>query len=160
MKTKEIFPIENQLKVVRIIFFAILTSMLVFFAIVIIIIKNNKFSKNIELEKIFIYFIPVFGLVAMFLSRAIYKQMVTKVNGKFGLVQKIALYRTSKIISWAIVEGACLFSLLAAMLTSEYIYLMVFVFLFGYMFLIKPSKESFVRDMRLNSEETDLILKR
>jgi hypothetical protein len=58
------------------------------------------------------------------------------------------------------IEGASLFSLVAAMLTSNYLYIAVYIFLFGYFFLMRPSKESLVQDMRLNSEESDIILER
>ena len=159
MKTNENPSIEAQLKVINLIFIAILSSMILFFAVVMIIIQNRNFPNSIELDKIFTFFVPVFGLLTMFLSRTIYKQMISKLDGSSSLTKKIAQFRTSKITSWAIVEGACLLSLVAAMLTSNYLYIVVFVFLFGYMFLIKPSKESLVRDMHLNSEESDLILR-
>jgi hypothetical protein len=56
------------------------------------------------------------------------------------------------------IEGACFFAVVATMLTSNYLYVAVYIFLFGYFFLMRPSKESLIRDMHLNSEESDLIL--
>jgi hypothetical protein len=89
----------------------------------------------------------------------IYNQMILKFDSAANLLKKVSHYRTVKIISWAMIEGACFLSLVATMLTSNYLYVAVFIFLFGYFFLIKPSKESFIRDMHLNSDESDLILK-
>lgn len=95
----------------------------------------------------------------MFSSRMIYNHLISKYDVISNLPQKISHYRTAKIISWAIIESACLLALVATMLTSNYLYVAVFIFLFGYFFLMKPSKESLIQDMRLNSEESDLILK-
>ena len=58
------------------------------------------------------------------------------------------------------IEGACFFALVATMLTSNYLYIAVYIFLLGYFFLMRPSKESLVQDMRLNSVESDIILER
>lgn len=160
MNTKEKSPVEVQLRVINTIFITILSSMLLFFGVVMFFIQKSNYSQNIELDKIFTFFVPLFGLLTMFLSKIFYRQIITKAKGSNDLQKKIAQYRTSKITVWAVVEGACLLSLIAAMLTSNYLYIVVFVFLFGYMFLIKPSKESLIHDMRLNSEESDLILKR
>jgi hypothetical protein len=102
--------------------------------------------------------VPIFGLMMMFISRMIYNQMILKFDSAANLLQKISHYRTAKIVSWAMIEGACFFALVATMLTSNYLYVAVYIFLFGYFFLMRPSKESLIRDMRLNSEESDLIL--
>jgi len=84
--------------------------------------------------------------------------MILKFDSSTNLHQKISHYRTAKIVSWAMIEGACFFALVATMLTSNYLYVAVYIFLFGYFFLMRPSKESLIRDMHLNSEESDLIL--
>jgi hypothetical protein len=89
----------------------------------------------------------------------IYNQLISRYDTSSNLLKKISYYRTAKIISWAMIESTCLFALLATMLTSNYLYIAVFIFLFGYFFLMKPSKESLIQDMRLSSEESDLILK-
>jgi hypothetical protein len=85
--------------------------------------------------------------------------MTSKLDASSSLIHKLSGYRTAKIVAWAMIESACLLALVATMLTSNYLYVAVFIFLFGYFFLMKPSKESLVRDMRLNSAESEIILK-
>ncbi len=85
--------------------------------------------------------------------------MISKYDSASSLLQKITYYRTAKIVSWAMIEGGCFLALVATILTSNYLYVAVFIFLFGYFLLLRPSTESLIRDMRLNSEESDLILK-
>jgi len=151
--------IKNQLRVTDIIFYSLLMGLLLFFVIVMVFIQDKVQETGNNLNMIFTFVVPVFGLLMMFTSRIIYNQMISKYDSGVSLAEKISYYRTVKIISWAMIESACLFALVATMLTSNYLYVAVFIFLFGYFFLIKPSKESLVRDMHLNSDESDLILK-
>jgi len=151
--------IKNQLKVTNTIYLALLSGLVIFFVIVILLIQNKNLKLNTELDKIFTFLIPVFGLLMMFISRMIYNIMIAKLDSSSTIPQKISYYRTVKIISWALVEGACFLALVATILTSNYLYLVVFIFLLGYFFLLRPSAESLIKDMRLNSEESDSILK-
>jgi Zn-dependent protease with chaperone function len=159
MTASEPAEIKNQLRITNTIYYALVMGILIFFIVVIILIQEKDFSSGKEIDSIFTIIVPVFGFMMMFISRFIYNQMISKAHTSDSLIQKLANYRTSKLVSWAMIEGACFLALIATMLTSNYLYAVVFIFLFGYFFLIKPSKESFIRDMRLNSDESDLILK-
>ena len=112
-----------------------------------------------NLISIFTFLVPLFGLMMMLISRTVYNQMISKNDLGGSLLQKIGYYRTAKIVSWAMIEGGCFLALVATILTSNYLYVVVFIFLFGYFVLLRPSIESLIRDMRLNSEESDLILR-
>ena len=159
MTTSQNAEIKNQLRVTDIIFYSLLVGLLLFFVIVMVLIQDKVQETGNDLNMIFTFVVPVFGLVMMFISRMIYNQMISKYESGGSLVEKISYYRTVKIISWAMIEGACFLSLVATMLTSNYLYVAVFIFLFGYFFLMKPSKQSLIRDMSLNSDEIELILK-
>ena len=150
--------IKNQLRVTNTIYYSLITGLLLFFIVVMVFIQDNDPTAGKELDNIFTFLVPIFGLMMMFISRMIYNQMILKFDSAANLLQKISHYRTAKIVSWAMIEGACFFALVATMLTSNYLYVAVYIFLIGYFFLMRPSKESLVRDMRLNSEESDLIL--
>jgi hypothetical protein len=159
MITPDTLELKNQIKITNILFYSLLSGLLIFFAVVMVIIQDMDNSGNADIDKIFLFIVPVFGLAIMFLSRMIYNQMLSRFNSGGSILQKITYYRTAKIVSWAMIEGACFLALVATMLTSNYLYTVVFLFLIGYFILMRPSKESLIRDMRLNSEESDLILK-
>ena len=159
MTTSDPAELKNQMRITNTIYYSLVTGLLIFFIVLMVLIQGKHSSTAKEVDTIFTIIVPVFGLMMMFISRMIYNQMLAKFDVNVALQQKITNYRTAKIISWAIIEGACFFALVATMLTSNYLYVAVFVFLFGYFFLMKPSKESLIRDMSLNSEESDLILK-
>ena len=151
--------LSNLFKTLNIIYFSLIFGMISFFVVVFVINQNREIVPNNELDLVFTLVIPLFGLLMMFASRIIYNQLISKNSSNNNLLQKISIYRSSKIIAWALVESACLLSLVAALLTPNYLYLVVFIFLLGYFYLLRPSKESFVKDLRLTSEESDLILR-
>lgn len=159
MKISENPEIQNQIKITNTIYFSLVFGLLLFFIIVIVLIQDKNVEGGKDLDMIFTFLVPLFGLAMMFISRMIYNQMISKLDSAGSLLQKITYYRTTKIISWAMIEGGCFLALVATILTSNYLYVFVFIFLFGYFLLLRPSTESLIRDMRLNSEESDLILK-
>lgn len=159
MTASEPAEIKNQMRITNVIYYSLVTGLLLFFIVVIILTQDKDPSTGKDVDNIFTIIVPVFGLMMMFLSRIIYNQMLTKFDVNISLLQKLANYRTAKIVSWAMIEGACFFALVVTMLTSNYLYTVVFIFLVGYFILMRPSRESLVRDMRLNSDESDLILK-
>jgi hypothetical protein len=151
--------IKIQINVTNIIYLALSAGLVLFFLITLFFIQGTNKEVNNDIDTIFTFLVPVLGLMMMFASRMIYNQIISKYESGKNLLQKILQYRTAKIISWAMIEGASLLALLATMLTSNYLNAAVFIFLFGYFILLRPSKESLIRDMRLNTDESDLILK-
>jgi hypothetical protein len=151
--------IANQLRVTKKIYTSIFTGLLIFLIIVIVISQENNADGGNSLDKVFTVIVPLFGLLMMVFSKMVYNKMVSGYLSGTDLVEKIMRYRTSKIISWAMVEAACLFALVATMLTSNYLYIAVVIFLLGYLFMLKPSKESLIHDLQLNTTESNLVLK-
>jgi len=151
---------NHQFKNLNIIYFSLIFGMILFCVVVIIINQSKEMVPNNKLDLVFTLVIPLFGFLMMFASRIIYNQLISKNSSNENLLQKISIYRSSKIIAWALIESACLLSLVAAMLTPNYLYFVVFIFLLGYFYFLRPSKESFVKDLRLSSEESDLILRK
>jgi len=152
--------LSNQFKTLNIIYFSLIFGIISFFVIVLIVNQNREIARNDELDLVLTLVIPLFGLLMMFASRIIYNQLISKNSTKNDLLKKISIYRSSKIIAWALIESACLLSLIAAMLSPNYLYSVVFIFLLGYFYFLRPSKESFVKGLRLSSEESDLILRK
>ena len=151
--------ITNQLRLTKRIYSSIFTGLILFLIVVILIIQDSNAEGGNNLDKIFTVIVPIFGLLIMVISKLVYNKLVSGYLSMTDLVEKIMRYRTAKIISWVMIEAACLFALVATMLTTNYLYTAVVIFLLGYLFMLKPSKESLIRDMQLNSAESDIVLK-
>lgn len=111
MTASEPAEIKNQMRITNVIYYSLVTGLLLFFIVVIILTQDKDPSTGKDVDNIFTIIVPVFGLMMMFLSRIIYNQMLTKFDVNISLLQKLANYRTAKIVSWAMIEGACFFAL-------------------------------------------------
>ena len=159
MTTTENPEIKNQIRVTNTIYFSLIFGLIIFFVVVMILLQIRNPKTESKIDSIFTFIVPLIGLLMMLISRKVYNQMISKNDLGGSLLQKIGYYRTAKIVSWAMIEGGCFLALVATMLTSNYLYVVVFIFLFGYFVLMRPSNESLIKDMRLNSEESDLVLR-
>jgi len=159
MTTSENPEIKNQIRVTNTIYFSLISGLIIFFIVVMILLQIRIPEAESELESIFTFLVPLIGFMMMLISRTVYNQMISKNDLGSSLLQKIGCYRTAKIVCWAMIEGGCFLALVATILTSNYLYVAVFIFLFGYFVLMRPSIESLIKDMRLNSEESDLVLR-
>lgn len=151
--------IKNQNRITNMIYITLILGLTIFFVVVMILIQNRNAENGNEIDNIFTFIVPFFGLMMMLISRNIYYRMISKFEHG-GLSQKIGYYRTAKIISWAMIEGGCFFALVATILTSNYLYVAVFILLYGYFLMIRPTIESLIRDMRLNTDESELLLRK
>jgi len=150
--------LKEQLKVAFILYYALLAGQLLFFAVAFWYSGSEYFQANKELDEIFQIIVPIFGFAMMTFSRFLFNKNISGVDENMDMMTKITKYRTSKIIQWAQVESASMLSLVALMLTGNHLYSAVFIFLIGYFFLVKPSKENFVSEMKLNSTTANELL--
>lgn len=150
--------LNEQLKVTFVIYYALLTGQLLFFVVAFWFSGSENFTANKELDEIFQIVVPVFGFAIMIFSRFLFNKNISGVDEKEDAITKVAKYRTLKIIQWALVESATMFSIVALMLTGNHLYSAVFIFLIGYFYLVKPSKENFIDEMKLNSADADELL--
>ena len=152
--------INEHFNITFTIYLALLAGMILVFAVSIWLVQSDEFVPNTDMDNLFQIVIPLVGLTAMFFSRYLYKKQVIKVDKNSDIITKLNFYRTFKVISFALIEGAGLFALIGFMITENYLYVFVFVFLIGFLFMIRPSREGFVSDFKISRDETEHILRR
>ncbi len=149
--------ISEQFRVTGIIYGALIFGLITFFAIALFIVENKNIEPIQSINEIFKFLIPIAGFAVMFLARSIYNKNISSVNFSEDLLAKITKYRTIKIIQWAQIESGAFLSLVGFILTGNYLYAIVFLFLLGYLILIKPSKEQFINDLKISSEQDKIF---
>ena len=154
----DISEIKNQLKTINIINYSLMAGLLLFFVVVIFVIQSNEMNINEKLDKIFTIIVSVYGLIAMFVARLIFNLIISKYSIGTNVEDNIIKYKSSKIVSWALLESGCVLALVATLFTSNYLYVAVFIFLLGYFYMLRPSRQSLINDLQLDSKEKDLIL--
>ena len=132
MNNSQLNNLNAGFKLNNILFLAIAAGQIFIFAIFLFLVESGNNGANKEPDSIFLFVVPFLGMIMMFLSRLVYNQNLMKVSPNDSLNDKMARYRIFKIICWAMLEGAGLFSLVAFFLTANYLYVVVFIFVFGF----------------------------
>ena len=154
MNTTEINSIPQQHKINNILFLSLLIGQLLFTAVAVFVVQSGNLGiSDEELDSIFIIIVPLFGMTAMFISRFIYNKKAELVKMEPDKLKRISVYRTAKIISWAMVEGAVFFSLVIYIYTSKDVYIAVALFLIGFFIFNRPSKEQFKEVCNLSESD-------
>ncbi|HSL90914.1 MAG TPA: hypothetical protein VK870_16550 [Ignavibacteriaceae bacterium] len=150
---------ENNFRVTYLIFFALAAGQLLILVMFLFLINGVEIQDDNPIDNIFTFIVPLVGLTTMFASKILYTQNILKIQQTDTITEKLMKYRSFKIISWAILEGAALFSLVAFFLTANYLYVAVFIFVYGFFLFIRPSKEGFVMDMQISGPVKETILR-
>ena len=151
--------IAEFFKTTFIIYFALAAGQILFFTIAVVFVESSGNTPNNELDNVFTILVPVFGILMMFTSRTLYYKNVSKTNGIISLSGKLNTYRTFKMISWAQIEAGSIVALVAYMVTFNSLYVFVFLFLIGFFIMIRPSRDNFIKDFNITSEDSDIILR-
>lgn len=141
--------LDKELIKTRYVFIAMLIVQIVFFFCSLLIAKNDSANVNSSLDNTFRILIPLLGIVAMFLSNEIYNKRITAIPVDEKIEDKFNKYRSSKIIQWALIEGAGFLSLVSFIITQDYLYSIVFLFLIGYFYLLRPTKDQLKSDLKI-----------
>ncbi len=154
MNAAEINSVSQHHKINNILFLSLLIGQLLFMAVAVFVVQTGKVGTPDEgLDSIFLIVVPLFGMTAMFVSRFIYNKKVESIISENDKLKRIIVYRTSKIISWAIIEGAVIFSSVIYMRSNNNIYIATAFFLFGFFIMNRPSKDQFKEVCNLSESD-------
>ncbi|GBD87105.1 hypothetical protein BMS3Abin03_01031 [bacterium BMS3Abin03] len=152
--------VNIQIAVTHKMYLAILFGQLVLFAIALWFVETAKVEFSISGDDFFSLAVPLFGIIMMIVSKFIFTKKIAGIKKEKELILKLSKYRTAKIIVWAMVESASLFSIVLFMSTGRYYYAVVFILIVGYYLLNRPSRGNIVLDLQLSEEEKSIVLNR
>ena len=146
---------KQNFKINFIIYFALLAGIMMFALLAYFFPNGQEVGKNENLLSILTYVVPTFAVFEIFLSRFMYSKFILQIQNNATLLEKISKYRTAKIISWALLEGAALFSVVAFIITrSVFFFVVLFVIIIAFI-LSKPSIDVFLSIFRIEGNERD-----
>ena len=145
--------ISAQFRVTGIIYGALIFGLITFFTIALYIVENKKFEPIQSIDDIFEILIPLAGFAAMFFAWGIYNKNISSLNYNEDLLSKITKYRTFKIIQWALIESVGFLSNVGFIITGNYLHAIVFLFMLGFIILIRPFKEQFFNDFKISNDQ-------
>jgi len=156
METDKIY-VKGYFKSLQIVHLALVLG-IVFFALITIFLQLNGFGDlGEDLNNIFFYTVIAFTIGGLFASNMVFKKKLGAINPKNSLLEKGEKYREALIIKFALIEGPAFFSIVVYMLTGNSILLIIIAFLVVVFIINRPTKDKFVIDLGLNSEERKFL---
>lgn len=149
METK--FTVKDYLKTSIVVHLALIAGLVFFLLITLFITAEGAFAP--ELHKIFIYLIPVFVLMAFLVSNFLYMQKITALRDATTLPDKLKGFRTLLVMRSAVLEAAGFMSVIAFMMTGEWLYAGLTLLVVLYMATFIPTKQKIITDLELNTQE-------
>ena len=149
----------NGLIVLGIIHKALLAGQVMFAAIAFFLIYTDKMVPSMaELDKTFQLIAVAISVTAVFAGATLFKRKIQNIRSADGTVtEKFNIYRSAYITQWALLEGACIFSLVSFFLIGNYAFLALAAFLIIYFALLAPTKNKTVIHLGISGDEIDAL---
>lgn len=137
--------------------FSLFIGQIIFTGIAVYLIFSKSFNPAISREDLVILmgscsigFAVAMGIVAF----AMFKKKVEKISLSDGSIsEKLAAYRASTIIRWAMLELPALFMIIFFLLTGYYMLLVGVAVLFLLFYFTKPTIAKVAQELRISEEE-------
>lgn len=145
----------KHLKVLKIIFLALLLETLVFF-VAVLIFKASEGFEFMNVESQIIYVITGIAITGILIaSQLISKVLLQKMVEATDRQARISKYLTICIVRWALMEAAMLFSITIMMVTGTWVAAIAFAFLFILFLSFNPSRSRVERELGFE-EDVDM----
>ncbi len=92
-------------------------------------------------EDVFIAIAPIIAMAAIFLGDLLFRKIIKSIPNDMGLKEKLARFQMACIVSYALLEGAALFSIVIFYNIQNFTYLFIGLFLLFYLYLKRPTKD-------------------
>jgi hypothetical protein len=151
-------PQPNDVKAVRVLFFALLAGQLAFALIVTALVEAGFLaSGNNEVTTILLVAVIVLAITAVPASYVFFKKRIAAINPEDELGKKLELYRAALILRMALCEMPALLSIIAYFVTHSHAFLWIIIVLIGNFLFIYPSGEKIINQLQLNSSEQSVL---
>jgi hypothetical protein len=148
----------NDLKAIRILYFAMLTGQVLFALIVTILVETGILSNgNHSLTPLLLDALIVIATVTILASVFLFRKRLSDLNPEEELGKKLEKYRAALIIRCALCELPVLFAIIAYFITTNRSFLWIVILLISNFLLIYPSRNKITRQLRLNSSELSAL---
>jgi hypothetical protein len=150
--------VEKFFTTINILFFALLSGQTIYFFVGIFLVQSGNMEGMPGLNTIFMFITPVVILTSVLASKFIYSKQVASFDRTSSLENKLISYRTNNIVKLALLEGANIFNISIMIITADYFFAAFFIIIIALFFLYRPTKDKFIMDYEISSDEAIKIL--
>jgi hypothetical protein len=146
---------SKQFKQIKVIFFAVLVGLLLFFMAAVALVKTSGVvipvvpSQMQSLESLII----ILALGGIPAGHYFHKRKVEHINPNHPPIRKLSVYRVSYFIKLATLEGLGLISLLAYMMSARNSFLLIFCIFIVTIIINYPSRQRVADELQTTEEE-------
>lgn len=141
--------VQQRVKTLTIIFYAILLSQIIFMAVA-TVVQRDVDHVDAETAAIFKIAVPVYTIAVIAAAFFLRRSRLAAAQAMGSPEEKVASYVTSVIISLALIEGGSLLSTVAYMLTGNYVFFGTWAAALLALSTLKPSAEKMGTELGLS----------
>jgi len=151
-------PQNNDLRAIRILYFALLIGQLIFALIVTVLVETGILGTgNHELGPVMQVAIIVIAATTVPAAFYLFRKRLADINPEEELGKKLELYRAALIIRMALCEMPVLFAIIVYFITHDRSFLWITIILVANFLFIYPSKNKIISQLQLNSSEQSAL---
>lgn len=150
--------IKEYIRANQVMFFALIMGQLFFaaFAVVLVQVKGMNIGKT-NLDEVFMYLVPIITLTGILGGFMVFRSKLALIKENKDLLEKFAQYRSVLIMRWALFEGPSFISIIAYLITSNFVYLVIAGLIIGVFLMTIPSRETLEKDLERTWEEKNKL---
>ncbi|MFT7590918.1 MAG: hypothetical protein ACI9UJ_000836 [bacterium] len=148
---------ESFFKTLRTWHIALVVGVVLFLSISTYPVESGGFGEDEDLNNALLYIAPLMAMAGIFASRFMFNKRRESLQTATTLQEKTEGYQAAVIVRWALIEGPTFFSVIAFMLTSNYVFGEIAFLMLVYLFLQRPNLESALEDLNLNHADFDKV---
>jgi hypothetical protein len=151
-------PKPNDLKAIRVLYFALLAGQLLFTLIVTILVETGILSNGFRSVTLF-FQVAVLVIAAATIPAAffLFRRRLSGISPEEGLDKKMEKYRAALILRMALCEMPVLFAIIAYFVTNNRSFLWMTILLIINFLFIYPSRNRIIDQLQLSSSEQSLL---
>ena len=147
----------EYLKVLKVIHIG-LTGGVVLFLLIAMVLQLTGFEPELkELEEMLLAITGAGAVAGVFTGNLLFRKKLEQLVELKSLKEKLMGYQSALIIKYALVEGPAFFSVVAYLLTANFLFPGVTLILIFILILYAPGKDKLTSDLNLSKSETDLL---
>jgi hypothetical protein len=151
-------PQPNDIKAIRVLYFALLAGQLLFAILVSVLVETGVLSNGVQsVTSIFQVAVLVIAATTVPASFFIFRKRLSDVSAEKTLDKKLEKYRAALILRMALCEMPALFAIIAYFLTHNRSFLWMTILLIINFLFIYPTNSRIIDQLQLGSSEQSTL---
>lgn len=132
-------------------------SLTSFGLVIFLLLYNGINFGDADLTMMMAYIAMISAAAGLLASDRIFKIKLNQVKGITDLKEKMANYRRILAMKYALIEAPAFVAIISVVLTNDYRFFILTLFLTGVLAYLKPSRDKAIADLALNPKEIATI---